>query len=438
MAISLKRQNNLMNFLYTIRHKKVPGQLVIQFTDRCNGSCPQCGMRVTEQFQRSTLSVDDVKRILDTAAQRGVKVVSFTGGEPLLYLEQLSQYIKYAGNAGIEFIRTGTNGFVFMNSESPLFRSKVERVAETLAETPLRNFWISIDSAVPTVHEKMRGFPGVMRGIEKALPIFHRYGIYPSANLGINRNVGGEKTANLHPEDSKREGLRPWYFYKAFREAFTEFYGFIIDMGFTMVNSCYPMSVEDQSSGADLSAVYGATSRDRLIRFNHREKRLLFLALLEVLPEFRSRIRIFSPRCTLYVLQKRYQNGRNMISHPCRGGMDYFFIDAREGNTYPCGYRGRENLGKYWSMIAHGAGDEEPCFRCDWECFRDPSELFGPLVEGSTNRIALINHLKEDAQFYRLWIGDIMYHLACGFFDGREPPDYGRLRVFSRLGARLL
>jgi hypothetical protein len=113
-----------------------------------------------------------------------------------------------------------------------------------------------------------------------------------------------------------------------------------------------------------------------------------FLALLGVLPEFRARIRIFSPRCTLYALQKRYESGRNMVSYPCRGGMDFFFIDAKEGDTYPCGYRGDENLGKYWSMDGHGVGEEEPCFRCDRECFRGPSDLFGPLVEGDTNQVA--------------------------------------------------
>ncbi len=67
---------------------------------------------------------------------------------------------------------------------------RIRRLVEMLADTPLRNFWISLDSADPAVHERMRGFPGVVAGIEKALPIFHQHGIYPSANLGINRNMG--------------------------------------------------------------------------------------------------------------------------------------------------------------------------------------------------------------------------------------------------------
>ena len=79
----------LTTFLTNLWRKKVPGQLVIQLTDRCNALCPQCGMRVSETFPRSKLSMDDVKRILDAAAARGVRVVSFTGGEPFLFIKEL-------------------------------------------------------------------------------------------------------------------------------------------------------------------------------------------------------------------------------------------------------------------------------------------------------------------------------------------------------------
>jgi MoaA/NifB/PqqE/SkfB family radical SAM enzyme len=46
-------------------------------------------MRATESFSRSSLKVDDVKRIIDAAAARGFSVLSFTGGEPLLVLDTL-------------------------------------------------------------------------------------------------------------------------------------------------------------------------------------------------------------------------------------------------------------------------------------------------------------------------------------------------------------
>lgn len=437
MIILGPRFEDVGYLLKSLAQQRVPGQLVIQLTDRCNALCPQCGMRKTETFARSTLPVDEVKRILDAAGQNGVKVVSFTGGEPLLLPNELETLIHHAGQAGIKYIRTGTNGFIFANSDTRRFTSRVTRLAERLAATPLRNFWISIDSAVPAVHEAMRGLPGVLKGIEKALPIFHEHGIYPSANLGINRNVGGSGTKALARDVSPGDGFDPEVFYETFRMAFREFYRFVIDLGFTLVNSCYPMSANEDPAGDHLRPVYAATSKERLVRFSRDEKAWLFKAALDVISEFRPKIRIFSPQSSLYALCRQYTtatNGRPYGPYPCRGGIDYFFVDCKEGNTYPCGYRGHENLGKYWDMHNKGQNSSLICHQCDWECFRDPSELFGPLLELTSKPLALLRRATRDGHYFRLWMRDLKYYQACDLFHGRKPPNQGRLRRFESPG----
>jgi MoaA/NifB/PqqE/SkfB family radical SAM enzyme len=415
--------------LQALQRNELPGQLVIQMTDKCNGLCPQCGMRRTEPFPRSKLSTDEIKRILDAAAEKGMEAVSFTGGEPLLFLDELLMLMKYAGSIGIQYIRTGTNGFLFAHSSSSNFETKVGRIAEKMAETPVRNFWISVDSVLPSVHEEMRGFPGVIRGIEKALPIFHEHGIYPSANLGLNRNVGGDRTRKLQRKKYPKDVDYLDDFYREFRTAFQEFYRFVAELGFTMVNTCYPMSVDDYGDSADLKAVYAATSVDDVVKFNPAEKSLLFKALLETIPQFRSKMRIFSPRCSLYALYKQYNNHPG-FPYPCRGGIDFFYIDSKDGNTYPCGYRGNENFGKLWDMDLEQVDRNGACYRCDWECFRDPSELFGPLLQVLSSPFQLLKKLNRDRPFFRLWVDDLKYYQACDLFDGRRPPDYRRLRHF--------
>ncbi len=177
---------------------QAPGQLIIQLTDRCNARCPQCGMRVLNRFQRTRLDNAYVKQLLDAGARQGMRMVSFTGGEPLLFRDDLIALITYAGEVGFRYIRTGTNGFLFRNHQDPRFDDRVKSLAEALAATPLRNLWFSVDSAEPAIHDAMRGFPGVLSGIAKALPIFHAHGIYPSANVGLNRNLTQE-TAQLQP-----------------------------------------------------------------------------------------------------------------------------------------------------------------------------------------------------------------------------------------------
>lgn len=417
-----------------------PKQLVIQLTDRCNARCPQCGMRVTSAFQRSTLDSDEVRRAIDAAAARGVKAISFTGGEPLLMLDTLIPLIQYAGEAGIPMIRTGTNGFVFTNRNESRFETRVRHIVDRLAETPLRNFWISLDSAIPDVHEAMRGFPSVVAGIEKALPMFHDAGIWPSVNLGINRNLTRGTMALAPPV---AEGMAAYLtdFYREFQAAFRAFYRFVIDLGFTTVNSCYPMSIPAEESDSSLRAVYGASASDRVIRFTDVEKAVLYKALFDVIPEFRSRIRIFSPRVSLYSLMRQYTGTEAPAPYPCLGGVDFFYMDAKDGDTYPCGYRGGENMGRFWRLDRQKRrAAETRCTACDWECFRDPSELLGPVYEGLMRPAGLLGRLRNDPRFFWLWMSDVRYYRACGFFDGRKPPrmkQLARFEIGKNFGRRL-
>ncbi len=66
---------------------KPPGQVVIQFSDACNATCPQCELRSASQFKRLKLSMEDAKRIIDAAAANGVQALSITGGEPFVHEE---------------------------------------------------------------------------------------------------------------------------------------------------------------------------------------------------------------------------------------------------------------------------------------------------------------------------------------------------------------
>jgi hypothetical protein len=269
----------------------------------------------------------------------------------------------------------------------------------------------------------MRGLPGVISGIEKALPIFHEHGIYPSANLGINRNICLDAGRNGSPSIS-----HSLEFYELFRDAFSVFYSFVIDMGFTIANACYPMS-NDANEDNGLIAAYAATSDARLVQFTNDEKPLLFKALFDTIPLYRPKIRIFSPRSSLYSLIRQYTVGEEYC-YPCRGGTDFFFVDAKEGAAYPCGYRGDENLGKYWEINIKDLKTAASCRKCDWECFRDPSELMGPLSSLFSEPLTAVKKFVKDRDFARLWLQDISYFRACNFFNAEKPPDYRKLADF--------
>lgn len=395
----------------------VPGQLVIQLTDRCNALCPQCGMRRTASYSRSRLSLDTVKRIIDACAERGVEAVSFTGGEPFIYFEDLIELLRHASMCGIKYTRTGTNGFLFMESGDRNFDDRIHRIAERLSSTNLYTLWISLDSIDTGVHERMRGLSGVVSGIRKALPIFRQHGLFPSANLGINWNLSG----NFNK--SRCAGISEFDY---FRDGFRRFYNYAINLGFTIANACYPMSADT----ANLDPVYQAVSGDDVVTFTGEQKREVFRALFDTIPEFRSRIRIFSPRSSLLQLIRVYSGDAKTVT-PCRGGIDYFYINAATGTVFPCGYRGSEDLGDFQEVNPVAVGPENACFRCDWECFRDPSVMFEPVLDILNNPLRLMRQVLSDASYYRIWLNDIRYYRSCDWFNGRQPPDGRRLARFK-------
>jgi MoaA/NifB/PqqE/SkfB family radical SAM enzyme len=407
--------------LYWLIKLRAPGQLIIQYTDKCNAACPQCNMRASAPFKRSKLSIDGVKRIIDHAAAQGVAALSITGGEPLLYLKDVCALLRHANLAGIRFTRTGTNGFLFIHAQRPDFERRITQVCEQLLASGIYSFWISIDSANVEIHECMRGLPGVVAGIERALPIFHQHGLYPSVNLGINRNVGDLAL----PASADAEA-----FHRHFHEAFQRFYERVIDLGITIVNACYPMSVP-QDDSAGLNAVYQASADDAIVQFSDLEKSLIFQALYDTIPEYRHKIRIFSPRTSLRALARQYQQV-DRAAFACRGGIDFFFVDARDGDTYPCGYRGQENLGKFWDLDIASRDTKAHCTQCDWERFRDPSEIFGAAIGLFSDPKSWLHRMRQDPEYLKLWWEDIRYMRACGYFNARLTPRYERLAVFKQ------
>lgn len=415
-------------------NNRTPGQLIIQVTQRCNATCPQCGMNIKNRRPRADLPLNRIKAMIDAAAERGFAAVSFTGGEPLLRLAELVPMISHAQKAGIKYIRTGSNGYFMARPDRPGFQRRVEQTAQALAGTGLRNFWISLDSADPATHEQMRGFPGLVQGLAKALPVFHAHGLYPSVNLGFNRNLGGPATARLRRQPGEPEAEYLARFKKAFSRALAEFYRVALDLGFTMANTCYPMSLSGDDQG--LAAIYAASSQERVISFSRAEKAAIFEILLEVVPRFRSKLRIFSPLCSLLALKRQYQDGGPGRYQPfaCRGGLDYFFVDAKDGHAYPCGYRGGDGLGPMEALDLAALDRDQQCRRCDWECLRDPSELLGPALQFARRPLPALTRMIADCEHRRLWLADLSYYRACGFFDARQAPNPRRLEKFAAPG----
>lgn len=405
-----------MPILRVLRWRGRPRQVVMQITNRCNARCAQCGMRVTAGGERGDMDLDTAKRIIDRCAALGVAALSFTGGEPFLTGSTLFDLLDYAGRAGITYLRTGTNGYQFGSPDAPGFIDRVTRLAENLAATPVRNFWISLDSADPATHEANRGHAGMVEGVAKALPIFHAHGLFPTANVALNRFMGGPQ-----PLSGEGEAL-----YRAACAQIGRFFEKAAALGFTMANCCYPMSDSDREKGAQ--AVYAATASDARVTFSNAEKYELFRALRDTVPRHRSDLRIFTPLCAVHALVRQYAQPAKQ-PRPCLGGVSFFYVD-RHGDCFPCGYRAGENMGPFWKLSEATLDSKPHCQACDWECFRDPSELLGPLGDLTTMPSGWLRLLTADRRQLLLWLKDLRYFAACGQFDGRR--EWKKRRVYAR------
>jgi organic radical activating enzyme len=87
-----------------------PNYLSFAGTYQCNLNCPHCCVPIEWTDQ---LSIPVAIRFLEQAAEFGIRVLGFTGGEPFLYPEFLLQLTSRAADLGFRFDKIMTNGVWF-------------------------------------------------------------------------------------------------------------------------------------------------------------------------------------------------------------------------------------------------------------------------------------------------------------------------------------
>lgn len=110
--------------------------LRISLTDRCNLRCVYCMPQDGLQWQprADQLSVDEIVRVVETAARGGVRRVRLTGGEPLVHPHIVEIVRRIASIQNIEEVSLTTNAML------------LERLAHPLADAGLKRVNLSLDS----------------------------------------------------------------------------------------------------------------------------------------------------------------------------------------------------------------------------------------------------------------------------------------------------
>ena len=89
----------------------LPWEVMIEVEPKCNFNCQFCFNKISFAKDGRNIKEFDasyLKKVIDGIAKAGIKIVRFTGGEPMLR-KDIFELIKYAKNKGLE-TRLNTNG----------------------------------------------------------------------------------------------------------------------------------------------------------------------------------------------------------------------------------------------------------------------------------------------------------------------------------------
>lgn len=135
--------------------------LRISVTDRCNFRCVYCmpAEGIPRRSHQAIMRFEEIAEVVRVAAERGVRKIRLTGGEPLVRVDLPDLVRMIRSVPGIEDISLTTNGFL------------LERMGRALVDAGLTRINVSLDTLDPQKFARItRGgsFETVWRGLELA------------------------------------------------------------------------------------------------------------------------------------------------------------------------------------------------------------------------------------------------------------------------------
>jgi MoaA/NifB/PqqE/SkfB family radical SAM enzyme len=312
-------RSKVWDMLRLIRHGG-PALCNIAITNSCNATCDFCNFANGKVGRKDLrwIDADQFDAALQILHDRGIRYVSFFGGEPLLH-PRLADMIamSVAKGMGPAVI---TNGW--------LLSSKLDQ----LAASGLRTVYVSIDAPRMADHEANRGLKGLGERIRSATARMPGLGMTPVAQVTMSKLID-----DYH-------ALVP----------------LLRELGFEAVAFSYPQRTRLGSS----SLAWSADSK--LMDFTDSELAEAF----EAVDDLRNAFQVNNPRASLDDMK------RHLRSEPqrfvCYGGYKSFYMDWNF-DVWRCD-AWRERMCSVWEF-AQTPLVRDDCTACIADCYRDSSVM---------------------------------------------------------------
>jgi MoaA/NifB/PqqE/SkfB family radical SAM enzyme len=311
--------SRVWDMLHLIRHGG-PALCNVAVTNSCNATCDFCNF-ANGKVERTDLRWIDAAHFecaLESLYSRGIRYVSFFGGEPLLH-SRLADMIamSVAEGMGPALI---TNGW--------LLSSKLDQ----LAKAGLKTVYVSIDAPTMADHEANRGLKGLGERIRSATSRMPSLGMTPLAQVTMSKLICD---------------------YRALVPLLRE-------LGFEAVAFSYPQRMRLGSS----SLAWSADSD--LMKFTDPELAQAF----EAVDDLRKTFRVNNPTASIADMKRHL---RNKPEHfVCYGGYKSFYLDWNF-DIWRCD-AWRERMCSVWDF-AETPLVRDGCHACIADCYRDSSVM---------------------------------------------------------------
>src|SRR5579864_4022271 len=295
-----------------------PGLCNIAVTNSCNAACDFCNFARGRVADLRWIDADRFGAALDILRARGIRYVSFFGGEPLLH-PRLEEMIASAVEREL-VPAIITNGW--------LLPARLRR----LADAGLKTVYVSLDAACVTAHEANRGLKGLVSRIRSATAQMPGLGMIPIAQVAMSKLV------------QDYSALAP----------------FLRDLGFAAVAFSYPQQARLGSSSLAWS------DNSQLMKFSKNE----LLAAFEGVDELRKSFPVNNPQASVDDM-KRHMRGQKE-KFVCYGGYKSFYMDWNY-DIWRCDAWNKP-LCSAWEF-ADTPLVRDGCTACIADCYRDSSVM---------------------------------------------------------------